>query len=228
MGLAGVELVEPQFWPLIRDHGLQIVAITGHPLTPEGLNKRENLAVLERQIYERLELAVKWNIPFLLCFSGNRYGVDEETAAKITAENLSHVAQWFKGTDVTLLLELLNSKANNRDYQADHSAWAIKVCEMVDSPSVRLLYDIFHMQIMEGDIIQTIRQGRRYFAHYHTAGNPGRAEIDQSQELNYLPIVKAIVEAGYQGYIGHEFIPKGDPISALKYAFDLCVKAAQT
>jgi hydroxypyruvate isomerase len=123
---------------------------------------------------------------------------------------------------VTLVLELLNSKVDHPDYQADKTAWGVEVCRMVDSPAVRLLYDIYHMQIMEGDIIRTIRQYHDYFALYHTAGNPGRGELDERQELQYRPIVQAIAASGYTGYLGHEFIPAGDPEAALRQAFEIC------
>jgi hydroxypyruvate isomerase len=126
---------------------------------------------------------------------------------------------------VTLALELLNSKVDHPDYQCDHTAWGVEVCRLVNSPRVKLLYDIYHMQIMEGDIIRTIRQYHPYIAHYHTAGNPGRHELDESQELNYAPIVRALLETGYTGYLGQEFLPLGDPIAALKQAFDLCNSA---
>ena len=222
IGYAGVDLVSQEHWSLVRDFGLRIVCIPGHPLVPEGLNRRENLPTIEAQIRHNLELATQWDIPYLLCFSGNRTGNDEVTAAEITAENLRHLAKFAEDSGVTLLLELLNSKVAGRDYQADRSAWGIDVCQRVNSPHVKLLYDIYHMQIMEGDIINTIRQWHSFFGHYHTAGNPGRGDLDDQQELYYPAIVRAIVETGYDGYIGHEFFPKGDPVAALKAAFEVC------
>lgn len=222
IGYRGVELVDEPYWQMIRDHDLEIVCITGHPLAPEGLNRRENLPDIEQQVRRRLESAVRWNIPYLLVFSGNRYGVDADTTAKITAENLGHLVQWAEQANVKLLLELLNSKLPTRNYEADTSRWGIQVCDLVNSPHVRLLYDIFHMQIMEGDIINTIQKSHAYFAHYHTAGNPGRHDLDETQELNYPPIIRTISATGYTGYIGHEFHPKGDPVQALRYAFELC------
>jgi hydroxypyruvate isomerase len=222
IGYRGVELVDEPYWQIIRDHGLEIASITAHPLAPEGLNKRENLPDIERQTRDRLEQAVKWNIPYLLVFSGNRYGIDPDTAAAITAENLSKLAPHAEQANVTLVLELLNSKLPTRNYEADHSAWAVNVCQRVNSPNVRLLYDIFHMQIMEGDLINTINQHHAYFAHYHTAGNPGRHELDDNQEINYPPIVRAIAATGYNGYLGHELHPLGDPLKALQHAYDVC------
>jgi hydroxypyruvate isomerase len=223
IGYAGIDLVEEAHWHLIRDHGLEIVSITGHALSPEGLNRRENLPAIADDIRARLDLAVRWNIPYLLCFSGNRVpGVDEITAAEIAAENLLSLVEIVKGSGVTLLLELLNSKVQGRDYQADNSAWGVRVCQRVASPQVRLLYDIYHMQIMEGDIIATIRQQHGWFGHYHTAGVPGRHDLDDAQELNYPAILRAILETGYEGWIAHEFFPRGDPIAALKAAYDVC------
>src|SRR5204862_2449983 len=166
--------------------------------------------------------AEQWNIPNRICFSGNRDGLADDSGAEITAENLSRLAKLAENAGVTLILELLNSKVDHPDYQCDKSDWGVKVIKMVNSPRVRLLYDIYHMQIMEGDIIPTIQQNHAYFAHYHTAGNPGRHELDNRQELNYPPIVRAILETGYQGYLGQEFIPQGDPIAGLKQAFDVC------
>src|SRR5207249_214568 len=130
----------------------------------------------------------------------------------------SYLANIVQDAGVRLLMELLNSKVKDRDYQADHTAWAVKVCQMVDSPHVKLLYDIYHMQIMEGDIITTIREHHSHFGHYHTAGNPGRHDLDADQELNYPAIIRAILATGYQGYVGHEFFPKGDAVAALRAA----------
>ena len=129
---------------------------------------------------------------------------------------------------MTLVLELLNSKVDHPDYQCDKTLWGVKVCQMVDSPAVKLLYDIYHMQIMEGDIVRTIQDYHPYFGHYHTAGNPGRNDLDDEQEIFYPPIFRAIEATGYDGYIGHEFIPKGDPGAALKAAFDLTIESVGT
>jgi len=225
IGYAGVELVEPELWPRIRAHGLRIVSITGHKLTPIGLNRRDAFPALQAEISTNLRLAAQWDIPYVLCFSGNRYDINADAAAEITAEHLRALAPLAQDLGVTLVLELLNSKVAGRDYQADHSSWGIRVCQMVESPRVRLLYDIFHMQIMEGDIINTIRSGHTCFGHYHTAGNPGRHELDAEQELNYPPIIRAISASGHEGYIGHEFMPKADALTALKGAFDV-VQAA--
>jgi hydroxypyruvate isomerase len=222
IGYEAVELVEPEYWQLVKDHGLKIASMKGHESIPDGLNRRENQARIERELRVSIALAAQWNVPNVICFSGSRNGIHDEIGAEITAENLIHIASAAESAGVTLVLELLNSKVDHPDYQCDKTAWGIKVCQMVDSPNVKLLYDIYHMQIMEGDVIRTIRDNAQWFAHYHTAGNPGRHEIDDSQELNYPAIVRAIVETGYTGYIGQEFVPAGDPVQSLKTAYELC------
>ncbi len=222
IGYAAIELVDQKHWPLIKDHGMAIAAIGGHGTIIDGLNRRGALGRIKGEIEANLELAVKWGIPNLICFSGSRAGLDDVVGAEITAENLRKIAPLAESAGVTLVLELLNSKVDHPDYQCDHTDWGVKVMKMVDSPQVRLLYDIYHMQIMEGDLIRTIEASHAYFGHYHTAGNPGRNDLDDSQEIYYPPIVQAIIDTGYEGYLGQEFIPKGDPIKALQAAYDLC------
>ncbi|MBZ0316815.1 MAG: TIM barrel protein [Anaerolineae bacterium] len=225
IGFAGIELVDSNYWPMIRDYGLRIVSTNGHALAPEGINHPGHFVSIEKSILAALEKAIEWGIPYILCFSGNRYGIDQAVAAEIAAQNLSRLAPHFANTDVTLVMELLNSKVPGRDYQADNSAWGVKVCRMVNSPHVRLLYDIFHMQIMEGDLIHTIREHHAYFGHYHTAGNPGRHDLDDDQEIYYPAVFRAIGETGHMGYIGHEFFPKHNALDSLQSAFELCEAA---
>ncbi len=221
IGYAGVELVPPEFWPLIRAHGLRIVSMVGHPLAPAGLNDPAHFPAIERSIHAALEQAREWAIPYVLCFSGNRRGLPPDAAAEISADHLRRLASACADAGVTLVLELLNSKAAGRDYEADHTAWGAQVCRMVDSPQVRLLYDVFHMQIMEGDLIQTIRANADVIAHYHTAGNPGRADLDDTQEICYPAVVRAIAETGHSGFIGHEFFPRHDALTSLAGAYAL-------
>lgn len=222
IGYRGIELVQPEYWPLIRKYGLTIVSITGGLPIEQGLNRREHHEYLEQRIHASIEQAEHWSIPNIIVFSGNREGLDDQTGAEITAEGLSRVARVAEEAGVTLVLELLNSKVDHKDYQCDRTAWGVEVCRMVNSPRVKLLYDIYHMQIMEGDIIRTIHDHHAFFAHYHTAGNPGRHELDGKQELNYPPIIRTILASGYGGYLGQEFIPRDDPIAGLRQAFDLC------
>jgi hydroxypyruvate isomerase len=222
IGYTAMELVEQKDFALVKDHGLGIATIRGHESLTNGLNRRENHDRIEQELTANIELAAQWGIPNLVCFSGNRDGLDDETGAAITAEGLKRVAKRAEDAGVTLALELLNSKVDHPDYQCDRTPWGVQVMQMVDSPRVKLLYDIYHMQIMEGDIIATIRAYHQHIAHYHTAGVPGRNEIDGSQELNYPAIVRAILKIGYGGYLGQEFIPLGDPVESLRRAFELC------
>ena len=221
IGYPAVELVPPDYWPRVKEHGLAIAAIGGHASILLGLNRREHHARIQREIETNLRLAQQWGIANLICFSGSRNGLDDRTGAEITAEGLRSVARSAEDAGVTLVLELLNSKVDHPDYQCDHTDWGVRVCEMVDSPRVRLLYDIYHAQIMEGDIIRTIQHNQRWIGHYHTAGAPGRHELDETQELYYPAILHAIAQTGYAGYIGHEFIPTGDPVRSMAHAFRL-------
>ena len=214
-------MAEPRYWPLIKDHGLHIASHGAHLSIEEGLNRREHHERIEREILASLELAVKWEIPNLICFSGNRAVLDDTVGAEQTAEGLLRVAREAEEAGVTLILELLNSKVDHPDYQCDKTAWGVNVCQRVNSPRVRLLYDIYHMQIMEGDLIRTIQQQHQWIGHYHLAGNPGRHEPDATQEINYPPILQAIASTGFTGYIGHEYVPVGDPVQALKDSFSL-------
>ncbi len=222
IGYPAIELAPPEYWQLIKDHGLAIASFSGHQSIPDGLNRRENGSRIETEIRSSIQQAEKWNIPNVIVFSGNRNGQDDATGAEITAENLRRISKTAEDAGVNLVIELLNSKVDHPDYQCDNTLWGVKVCQMVDSQRVKLLYDIYHMQIMEGDVIRTIRENHQYFGHYHTAGNPGRNEIDNTQELNYKPIMQAIVDTGYEGYVGQEFIPKGDATLSLKQAFEIC------
>lgn len=224
IGYKAVELVPREYWSLVRDHGLGISAIGAHHPLTIGLNRRELHDEVADQIRENIANAERLEIPSLICFSGNRNGLSDEAGAEITAEGFIRVARDAENAGVNLALELLNSKVDHPDYQADHTEWGLKVCRSVGSPRVKLLYDIYHMQIMEGDIIRTIRAAKDYISYYHTAGNPGRNDLDDSQELNYPAILRTIRETGHTGYVTHEFIPKGDPIAALRTAFNESAK----
>lgn len=222
IGYAGVELAPPEHWPLIAATGLRIVAERGHASLEDGLNRRANHDRIEQEIRANLDLAVRWGIPVLICFSGNRDGLGDAEGAKVTAAGLARVAGEAERAGVTLALELLNSNVDHPDYQCDRTAWGLEVIRAVGSPRVRLLYDIYHMQVMEGDIIRTIRDHHAAFGHYHTAGNPGRGNLNDAQELQYPAIMRAIAATGYDGYIGQEFIPNGEPVAALRHAFTVC------
>jgi hydroxypyruvate isomerase len=161
-------------------------------------------------------------IPGLIVFSGNRDGRDDDASIEVCATALRRVTPAAEKAGINLNMELLNSKRNHPDYQCDHSSWGVRLCQAVDSPRMKLLYDIFHMAIMEGDLIATIRENIRYIGHFHTAGNPGRGPLDENQEIYYPAVCRAIAEAGYDLFVGHEFRPEGDRLEALRAAFDVC------
>lgn len=222
IGYDGVELLGENLWKPALDAGLSIVSVPGHNSIEDGLNRRENAARIVGEIEENIEKAVEFRIPFLICFSGNRGGLGDEAGLNHCAETLARVTPAAERAGVVLIMELLNSKVDHHDYQCDRSAWGVELCKRVGSPSFRLLYDIYHMQVMEGDIIRTIRENHAFFAHYHTAGNPGRGPMDARQELQYPAIYRAIAETGFTGFVGHEFIPKENPLCELESAFQLC------
>ena len=188
----------------------------------DSFNRREHHARLVPAFPQRLREGARAGLPNLICFSGNRRGQSDEEGLEICAEGLKQIVGVAEREKVTLCLELLNSKVDHPDYQCDHTAWGVELCRRVGSERFKLLYDIYHMQIMEGDVIRTIQQNHAYIGHYHTGGNPGRAEIDATQELNYPAIIRAIVATGYRGFVGQEFIPKRDPVKSLVQAFKIC------
>lgn len=206
-----------------RKHSLVVASMVGHDSLPDGLNKRSNHDRIEEELAASIDIAAKHGVPGLICFSGNRRPHQTELEAiEAVADGLRRIAPCAEEKGVNLNLELLNSKIDHTGYQCDHTAWGVAVCERVNSPRVKLLYDIYHMQIMEGDIIRTIRQNIKWIGHFHTAGNPGRNDMDDTQELNYAGICRAIAATGYDLYVGHEFVPKGDLIEALRKTFQLC------
>jgi len=225
IGYRGIDFLLEEYWPLAGKHGLTLAAMGGHNSVPEGLNRRENAPRIEGELRTNIAKAEKWKIPVVVCFSGNRDGQSDEMGLEICAETLGRVAPMAANAGVTLALEMLNSKVNHPDYQADHTSWGIELCRRLNSPAVKLVYDIYHMQIMEGDVIRTIQQHHALFAHYHTAGNPGRGPLDGKQELNYSAITAAIAATGFTGFVAHEFNPAGDPLEALATAYRLCQPA---
>ena len=208
---------------LARKHGLVVASMCGHNSLPDGLNKRSNHERIEHELKESIDIAKRAGIPGVICFSGNRQPWQSEIEAiEAVADGLKRIAPYAEKQGVNVNMELLNSKVDHPGYQCDHTAWGVAVCERVNSPRVKLLYDIYHMQIMEGDVIRTIRENIRWIGHFHTAGNPGRNDMDDTQELNYAGICAAIAQTGYDLYVGHEFMPKGEPFEALRRAFALC------
>jgi len=221
-GFKAVELVGQEHWDLIRDNGMRVAIVSGHKSLTDGLNKPSNHDRIEQELLKNIDIAVENDIPSLICFSGNREGLPDDEGIEIVAEGLSRVAKVAEEKGVTLCMELLNSKVNHPDYQCDYTTWGVEVCKRVNSPSVKLLYDIYHMQIMEGDLIRTITDNIQYIGHFHTAGNPGRNDMDEEQEIYYPPVMRAIADSGYDMYVGHEFVPKADPMKAMRAAFELC------
>ncbi len=220
LGITGIEMPpEKEFEPL-RDMGFTIVSVGGHKTLENGLNKRENHSRIHDEIAASLETARQYEIPNLIVFSGNRDGKSEQEGAANTIEGLNLVKQMAEEAGVTLILELLNSKVDHPGYQCDHTSWGVQVVSAVNSPRVKLLYDIYHMQIMEGDLIRTIRAHIAHIGHFHTAGNPGRGDLDETQEIFYPAIARAINELGYTGWVGHEYGPKKPPLESLKQAFE--------
>jgi hydroxypyruvate isomerase len=206
-----------------HQHNLVVASMSGHASLPDGLNKRSNHDRIEAELRQSIDIAAKHHIPGLICFSGNRQPFQTEIEAiEACVDGLRRIAPYAEEKGVNLNMELLNSKVNHPGYQCDHTAWGVAVCERVNSPRIKLLYDIYHMQIMEGDLIRTIRQNIKWIGHFHTAGNPGRNDMDDTQELNYRGICRAIADTGYDLYVGHEFVPKGDLIEAIRATFELC------
>ena len=189
---------------------------------PEGLNRLEHHAVMVPGMIDRIKACANAGLPAVICFSGNRAGLDDELGLVHCATALREIAGAAEKHGVTVCMELLNSKVNHPDYMCDHTSWGVELVKRVGSERFKLLYDIYHMQIMEGNVIQTIRDNHPYIAHYHTGGVPGRHEIDQSQELNYPAICRAIKEVGHRGFLGQEFIPQRDPFQSLAEAVALC------
>jgi len=228
-GLEGIDLLHPHEVAEIRDYGLSC-PVTAAPEHESGIgcienafNKVENHSTLLKVYEELIPAAAEAGIPNVITFSGNREGLDDEAGLTNCARGLEPILKLADKHDVTLIMELLNSKVDHPDYQCDRTDWGVALCKKLDSPRFKLLYDIYHMQVMEGDIISTIQTAAPYIGHYHTAGTPGRHELDESQELYYPAIMKAIADTGYTGFVAQEFIPTWeDPKAALKDAVLRC------
>jgi hydroxypyruvate isomerase len=224
MGIVSIDLTGPKEWETLQKYGLTCAMTNGAGLGIEkGWNRRERHETLLKSYEEVIPLVAKAGMNNLICFSGNREGQDDAEGIKICAEGLKKLMPMAEKHKVNVVMELLNSKVNHKDYQCDHTAWGVELCKAVGSERFKLLYDIYHMQIMEGDVIATIRQYKDYIAHYHTGGVPGRNEIDETQELHYPAIMKAILATGFKGHVAQEFIPKRpDALASLKQGVDIC------
>ena len=221
LGYKGIDLVGPADFPTLKKYGLVATMINSHGI-PKGLNHQENWDECLGKIRDAVEAASASGYPNVICFSGNRAGMDPDEGMKNCEAALKQVVGLAEQKNVTICMELLNSKVDHHDYMCDHTAWGVPLVKKVGSERFKLLYDIYHMQIMEGDVIRTIRDHKECFAHFHTGGIPGRHEIDDTQELFYPAVMRAIVETGYKGWVGQEFLPVHDPVASLAQAAKIC------
>ena len=224
MGISAIDLVGPKDWPTLKKYGLDSSMCNGAEINlVDGWNDTAFHEKLIRNYSEMIPKVAAAGYKNLICFSGNRRGKDDETGWKNCADGLKQVIGIAEKNGVTLVMELLNSKVNHKDYQCDKTAWGVELANRIGSPNFKLLYDIYHMQIDEGDVISTIRKYHEFIGHYHTGGVPGRHEIDETQELYYPAIMKAIVDTGFKGYVAQEFIPSWkDKLAALKKGIEIC------
>jgi hydroxypyruvate isomerase len=208
IGLKGIDLLGPDEYEIPGRYGLVCsMAYAGGGEIPTALNRVENHARIEEGFRKNIPLAAKAGVPNVITFSGNRAGMSDEEGAKNTIAGLNRVKKIAEDHGVTICLELLNSKVNHKDYMCDHTAWGVQVMQAVNSPRVKLLYDIYHMQIMEGDLVRTIQENIQWLGHFHTGGVPGRHELDGTQEVQWDGVMRGIVAAKFQGYVAHEFVP---------------------
>ena len=222
IGFSSVELLDAPDWKVPHEFGLLCALGNGPGPIHKGWNKREHHANLLKETERLLPLAAEAKVPNVIVFSGNRGGISEADGIENCVIGLKQAAALAEKHQVTLVLEYLNSKVDHGDYQFDHMAFGVAVLKAVGSERLKLLYDIYHAQIMEGDVIRTIRDNKQWIGHYHTGGVPGRGEIDETQELNYKAICSAIVESGFQGHLSQEFCPTRDPLTSLRQAAAIC------
>jgi hydroxypyruvate isomerase len=221
-GLSGIDLINHDEWPTVRKYGLVPAMTPGAGTIPNGWNRKENHDALIKEMSENIERAAAAKVPNVITFSGNRKGMADDIGKENCILGLNKVKKMAEDSGVTICLELLNSKVDHHDYMCDHTAWGVDVMKGVGSSRVKLLYDIYHMQIMEGDIIRTVRDNIQYIGHFHTGGVPGRHELDDTQELQWRTIAKAIADLKFEGFFAHEFVPTKDPLTSLKNAVELC------
>lgn len=222
MGLLSVELLSEKEWATTKQHGITCAVSNGPSGIVDGWNRPADHDRLIKESERLLPLIADQKIPNMIVFSGNRRGISDDEGLVNCAKGLKQIMPLAEKLGVTVIMELLNSKRDHHDYQCDHTPWGVELCKRVGSDRFKLLYDIYHMQIMEGDVIDTIQENIAYLAHFHTGGVPGRNEIDQTQELNYKRVSQAILDTGFKGYFAHEFIPRRDPMTSLRQAVELC------
>jgi hydroxypyruvate isomerase len=224
IGLQSIDLIGLNDFPTLKKHGLICAMVTGVPGgIADGLNRPENHDKLVQFFEQTIPVVAEEHYPNMICFSGNRQGMSDEQGLENCALGLKRIVPTGEKHGVNVCMELLNSKRNHKDYMCDHTAWAVELCQRVGSERFKLLFDIYHMQIMEGDLIATIRENHQCIAHYHTGGVPGRGEIDETQEIFYPAVMKAIVESGFKGFVAQEFVPtRPDPLTSLKQCVQIC------
>jgi len=223
IGCKAIDLLGPEDYEVPRRYGLICaMGYGGGGDIPNALNRVENHAKIEEALRKNIPLAAKAGIPNIITFSGNRAGMSDEEGAKNTIIGLNRIKKIGEDNGVVICLELLNSKVNHKDYMCDHTAWGVQVVQAVNSPKVKLLYDIYHMQIMEGDLVKTIQDNIQWIAHFHTGGVPGRHELDGTQEVQWDGVMRGIAATNFNGYVAHEFVPTRDPLTSLREAVDLC------
>jgi len=224
MGIHAIDLIGEKEWPILKKHGVHCSMCNGAEISlTEGWNDPQYHPVLIKNYTELIPKEAEARYHNHICFSGNRRGMNDQVGLENCVKGLKQILPLAEKHGVIIQMELFNSKVNHPDYMCDSSAWGVELCEQLGSDHFKLLYDIYHMQVQEGDIIATIKEHHQYFGHYHTAGVPGRNEIDESQELYYPAIMKAIVDTGFTGYVAQEFIPMGEvPLDSLKRAIEIC------
>ncbi len=226
LGIRGFDLLGPADWPLLKKYNLTPSMYPPGPggTIPDALNRTENHARLEKSLRAAIDEAAANGVPNIITFSGNRRGMDDRAGADNCVLFLDTIKAQAEDKGVTICMELLNSKVNHKDYMFDHMAWGVEVVKRVNSPRVKILYDIYHAQIMDGDVVRTIREDVQWIGHFHTGGNPGRHEIDETQELNYRFVARAIADLRFTGFVSHEYSPSAghDAIRELERAIEIC------
>jgi hydroxypyruvate isomerase len=221
LGLQSVELVDPKDWPILKKHGL-ICAMAGSHDIGQGFNNPSNHEKCVAAVRKSIDACAEAGFPNVIAFSGNRNGMADNVGLDNCVEGFKKVVGYAEEKNVTICMEILNSRLNHKDYMCDNAEWAAEVCRRVGSPRMKILFDIYHVQVQQGDVIARIKQYHQYIGHYHTAGVPGRHEFDENQELNYAGIMRAIADTGFQGFVGQEFTPTRDPVKSLREAVRIC------
>jgi hydroxypyruvate isomerase len=222
MGILGLDLVQPQDWEVVKKHGLVATMVPGAGSIKRGLNDKSMHGKFLEDFRNNIKAAADAGWRNVICMAGDRKDISDEEGMDNCEMILKEAVKMAEDQQVVICMELLNSKVNHPGYMCDHSAWGFELCRRVNSPGFKMLYDIYHMQIMDGDLIATIKKNIQHIGHFHTAGVPGRHELDENQEIYYPAVMRAIVETGYDGYVAHEYTPVHDPITSLKQAVETC------